>query len=144
MKTYLASLLRHACTALAGLGGFLAMNNLITPADAPAVDAAGVSLGGALTVVLTALAARAFITLMGKLNLGTSADNGTGSGMSPVWIGLIALAGFIGLALPACSPAQQAAFSSIPIKSCVITDYGTVCYSSKDGIEATVDATSGK
>ena len=56
-------------------------------------------------------------------------------------------AGIMGC-LPSCSTdsaaATWAALRSVPIKTCVITDYGSACYSSKGGIEIDVDSESGK
>lgn len=54
----IATAIRHAFTALAGLGAFLAAHGWLDPADAPAVDAAGVALGDAVGVVAAALVAR--------------------------------------------------------------------------------------
>jgi hypothetical protein len=50
----------------------------------------------------------------------------------------------VGGALPSCSPAQVEAWRAVPIKGCVTTDQGTVCYSSKGGLSAEVDARSSK
>lgn len=69
MNTYIASLLRHALTALAGLGGLLLSKGLIASADAPAVDAAGASIGSALVVIGTAVLGRLVLTLLGKVKL---------------------------------------------------------------------------
>lgn len=76
---------------------------------------------------------------------GAEDSAGMGSGMSPCWIAGLMAGGFlIGAALPSCTAPQLATFRSIPLKTCVITDYGTACYSSKAGISVTVDAQSGK
>ena len=59
-----------------------------------------------------------------------------------VWVGTAA---GIFLALPSCSPDASAAFKSIPIKACYLDKNGnSVCYSTKSGIEATVDQRSSK
>lgn len=69
------------------------------------------------------------------------------SGSAPAWA-LAILTGVtaagLGLSLPSCSSAQWSSFKSIPIKSCIVTDYGTACYSSKSGLSVEVDQTSGK
>ena len=75
------------------------------------------------------------------------ADAGSSRGVYPAIIGCIAAAGIMGC-LPSCTGPQLAqslqALRAIPIRSCVATDYGTACYSSKRGLDITVDATSGK
>jgi hypothetical protein len=148
MKTYLASLLRHAFTALAGLGAFLLSHNLIDQGDVAAVDAAGVSLGAALVVILTAIIGRMALTIFGKFFAGAAGENGGASGGAAsllLWAGTAA--GFMG-GLPSCSPADRAsawaAFRAVPIRACVAGEYGSACYSSKGGIELTVDTKSGK
>jgi hypothetical protein len=101
MKDYLASLFRHSFTALAGLGGFLAAHSWIDAGDASSVNAAGVSLGAALSVILTAIAGRLLISLLGKIFAG-NIGNGAGSGGGPLlWVGFMAAG--LGLALPSCT-----------------------------------------
>ena len=68
MKTYIASLLRHALTSLDGLGGFLLAHNLVDQVDVAGVNAAGVSIGAALGTVLAAV-----IEYQGKVLLAQNA-----------------------------------------------------------------------
>lgn len=101
MKTYLASILRHAFTALAGLGGFLFANGLIEAGDVSQVNAAGGSMGAALAVISTAIAGRFLITLLGKVfSGGTGESVGTSTGTLPIVC--ITAAGILGC-LPSCS-----------------------------------------
>lgn len=136
MKTYLASLLRHALTALAGLGAFLLSNNLIEPADAPAVDAAGVSISAALVVIGTAVLGRLAITLFGKFFTAAAGESGGPSGGMSLLVMCGTAAGLC-MVLPSCS-------AGIPIKGCLTSDYGTACYSSKSGLEIAVNQRSSK
>lgn len=106
MKTTIASLLRHAFTALAGLGAFLASKGWIDATDTASVNGAGVSLGAALVVILTAIIGRLALTWMGKILPGTGVvKNGTGSGGGLPAIGLLCMAvGLLGVAtLPSCT-----------------------------------------
>lgn len=66
MKSYIESLIRHALTALAGLGGFLASHQFIDAGDAAAVDAAGASVASGLVVILSAVIGRILLTLVAK------------------------------------------------------------------------------
>ncbi len=104
MKTTIASLLRHAFTALASLGVFLASKGWIDAPDTAAVNGAGVSLGAALVVILTAVIGRLAITWMGKILPGTGGvKNGTGSGGGLPALGMLCMAaGFMG-SLPSCT-----------------------------------------
>jgi len=106
MKTYIASLLRHCFTALAGLGGLLLSKNLIDAGDVTQVNAAGVSLGAALVVILTAVLGRLAITGIGKIfpAVGNGVNGRTGSGGGLPAIGLLAMTvGLIGMGLPSCA-----------------------------------------
>ena len=80
MQDYLASLLRHAFTSLAGLGGLLLAHNLIPPADVTQVDAAGVSISTALVVIGTAVIGRMLLTLGGKIFTGGAGETSGTSG----------------------------------------------------------------
>lgn len=54
-------------------------------------------------------------------------------------------AGLLGLAaLPSCSASQMEALRAVPFRGAVVTDYGTVGYSSKTGVSLLVDRSSGK
>ncbi|MFU8894020.1 MAG: hypothetical protein ACNA8L_10365 [Luteolibacter sp.] len=69
LKNELASLLRHALTALAGIGSLLAARGCIAAEDEAAVNAAGLSVTEAVIVVAVAIVARILISLSGKLRL---------------------------------------------------------------------------
>jgi hypothetical protein len=59
-----------------------------------------------------------------------------------VWVGTTV---GLCLGLPSCSADSMAAIRAVPIKACYIDKAGnSVCYSSKSGIEATVDQRSSK
>ena len=145
-RNALASLTRHFITTLAGLGGFLFAHGLIPAEAVGQADAAGAALVEPLTVIaglLAATGARLAIFCLGKIFPALAEKLGSQSGMAGLWVmGLTAAA--IGGSLPSCSPEQLASARAVPIRSCVETDYGTVCYSSKSGIAVTVDTTSGK
>ena len=130
MKDYIASLLRHAFTALAGLGGFLLSKGLIDAADAPAVDGAGGTLGAALAVILTAILGRLVLSLTAKVFRSGAGESGNrgGSGDLPLVLILGTGAAFMGLCLPSCSP-------GLPIKATVQVEEGALSYSSKGGLE---------
>ena len=144
MKDTLASLIRHATTALLALGGLLASRDFIDPSDVAAVDAAGVSLQAALVVIVVAIAGRLAITLTGKIFPAAAAKLTGPVAGGPLavmgWIVVGTLAGGLGC-LPACSPAQLAAARAIPVRACVITPQGKVCYSDVEGLSAEIDAT---
>ena len=82
----------------------------------------------------------------GKISLsgaGETKDSMAGGRSGGTWLLAMGLGFGTAVAgmLPSCSPAQLAA---VPLRTCVMTDYGTVCYSSKSGVAVSVDATSGK
>lgn len=146
------SQLRHLLTYLAGLGTAFAAWHIISPDSAAAVDQAANGLAVALTALAGAIAvgasrqamtwlATVFTTGAGEVGVGNK------SGGLPAW-GLAILTGVtaagLGFSLPSCSAANWAAFKAIPLKTCVVTDYGQACYSSKSGISVEVDAQSGK
>jgi hypothetical protein len=89
LKNELASLLRHALTALAGIGSLLAARGCIAEEDIEAVNAAGLSVTEALIVVAVAIVARIFISLAGKLKLpGTAALMMMSAAALPLLMGL--------------------------------------------------------
>ena len=144
MKTYIASLLRHAFTTLAGLGGFLLSINCINPGDVSQINAAGASISTAFAGILTALFARLLLTLTGKMFSASAGDSsGTSGGALLMLFVLGTLAGIMGC-LPACSTAQLAAAKSIPVHTTLYTDYGTASYDSRIGLAFEVDAKSEK
>ena len=93
----IATALRHAFTALAGLGAFLAAHGWLDPADAPAVDAAGVALGDGLGVVAAALVAR-FVWWVGSQIV-----SGGGGSSVPLFIVLTGCGAAAVGTLPSCS-----------------------------------------
>ena len=143
MKIMIASLLRHAFTALAGLGGLLFSRGLIEAGDVAQVDASGVSLGAALSVIITAIAGRLLLTLLGKAITGGTGEAGhAGKRMASLalFCSVLALSG----CLTSCASLPWVALQSIPLHAGISTDYGRACYSSKSGLTVEVDATSGK
>lgn len=85
----------------------------------------------------------------GKISLsgaGETKDNMAGGRSGGTWLLVMGLGigtAAVGL-LPSCSPDQLAAARAVPVRGCVLTKYGTACYSSKSGIDLTVDADSRK
>jgi hypothetical protein len=141
MKETLTSLLRHALTALAGLGTFMYAQGYIGAADVAAVNGNGLALSDALLPILVAVLTRLFIKFSGKLRDAHVNEGKNNNG----FLGLLLLGavGFIGMTLPSCSPAQVEAAKAVPIRGCYTSEDGyRVCYSSKDGVE--VDVHSGK
>jgi PPE-repeat protein len=138
MKTYIASLLRHALTGLTGLGTFLAAKGLIATDEVAAANAAGVSLADALPVVISIVLARLAITLLGKIfpGEGTGVNGTEGSGGSLPAIGLLIMAAGFGSSLPSCTPTQIEAFRNILIEFRVDgPQQSSWAYSSKHGVE---------
>jgi len=62
--------------------------------------------------------------------------SGPAGGLNLLWIAAMGMtAAAMGMGLPSCSSAQLAAARAVPIRACVITPQGKVCYSSKTGID---------
>jgi hypothetical protein len=146
----LASQIRHFLAFLAGLGTLFLSWHIIAPDQVEAVNKAGGELISPLVIILGAVGAcvfRAALTWIYQLfrtGAGETETKTGGSGGSlPLWVLMGTLAGCMGF-LPACSSAQWAAARAIPIRTCVITDQGTVCYSSKSGLSAEIDLQSAK
>ena len=141
------SILRHWLTlALTALTVFLGAHLFATD-EAKAFDEAAKQLVAPLVIIGTLLITavwRVALTWAGSLFRRGSGENDTnGSGGSlGLWV-IGAMAACL-CGLPSCSPDQIAAARAIPIKTCVVTDKGTICYSSKSGLSAEIDATSGK
>lgn len=95
--------------------------------------------------VLTALNILLRFATSGRISLfGAGEDSSnTGTGIAPCWLVGVAAAGLC-MALPSCSPETRAVLKMIPIRSAIVTDYGTVGYSSKSGVSIYVDRRSGK
>lgn len=140
MKTILLSSLRHALTALAGLGGYLAAKGAVAPEEAAGLDAAGANLAEALAVIAAALLARLAIYLLAKIKFPVAAG---AFGLAPLF-GMVGTAAAVGTLLPSCSDSQMATIRALPIQGYFLTDHGRVGYSAKGGLVVEVDAQSGK
>ena len=143
----ISSILRHWLTlALTAATVFLGAH-LLAPDETKAFDEAAKQLVAPLVIIGTLLAtaiwriALAWIGNLFRRGSGEPTNNASGGNALLVLIActVAALGG-----LPSCSAEQFAAARAIPIKTCVITDKGTICYSSKSGLSAEIDATSGK
>ena len=138
MKTTIASMIRHALTALAGLGGYLSAHSLIDPADAAGVNAAGVSLADAAATIGAAVLVRVVMYCFSRF-LGKGAGDGALLGLA-----VMCMSGFC-FGLTACTSGQIESVKTIPIKATYYKQgLGTISYSSKSGLDMTVDRSSGK
>lgn len=143
----LLSHLRHYLTFLAGIGGMLLTQSLITPEEVSQANAAGAQLIEPLMVILGLVAAGvARLALSGASKFFESVGSKVSGILAPVvTIGGLAMgAGFIGFSLPSCTALDLATLRQVPTKFCLTSDRGAVCYSSKSGLSAEVDATSSK
>lgn len=125
MKALLISLLRHALTALAGVGTLLVSNGLIEPEDAAAVNASGASMADALVVVTSALVARLLMQYGGRFF--TVLRQGKVSSLA-LWC--MGLAGFLVLGLSSCAYLEDAA---VPVRACYESRHGRVCVDLNSG-----------
>jgi hypothetical protein len=129
MKTTIASLLRHAVTAITGLGAWMFAMGWISEGDLAEVNTALVTIASGLVVVITAIVSRLALALGAKF-FGRSSENdegGKGSGLSALLLILgttVALGG-----LPSC-----AALKGVPIAIGITSDQADVTYSSKGGL----------
>jgi len=123
MKETLTSLLRHALTALAGVGTFMAGRGLIAPEDAQAVDASGATIADALIVVLVAVLMRLIIKFSGNLFRNDKDGNNNGGSAMLLLLGMTAL---LGLASSSCSPSQLEAAKSVPVRASYVDKQGNV------------------
>ena len=140
----IASILRHWFTLAATLiTGWLVATLTLSPDQQADLAKAVSDLMGPLVIIVTLIITavwRIALTYFAKM---FSGKNTVGSGWSPlVIIGVVTAAGLLGL--PSCSPAQRDALQAIPIRTTLVTDYGTLGYSSKSGISVYVDRTSSK
>lgn len=143
----LRSHLRHYLTFLAGIGGMLLSQNVITPEEVSQANAAGAQLIEPVMVILGLVAAGvARLALSAASKFFESIRSKRFWELPPVaMIGGLAMgAGFIGFSLPSCTAPDLAALRQVPTKFCLTSDRGAVCYSSKSGLSAEVDATSSK
>jgi hypothetical protein len=123
MKETLTSLLRHALTALAGVGTFMAGRGLIAPEDAQAVDASGATVADALVVVVVAVLMRLIIKFSG--NLFRHDKDGQNNGGSTMLL-LLGMTVLLGLASSSCSPSQLEAAQSVPVRASYQDNDGNV------------------
>lgn len=150
MNEKLNSYLRHAFTAWIATAVLFLTAKLTL--DAEAVDAVRKALnqiGDGLLLLIITLApvigrmAWSWISNIFRKGSGENDAAGKSGGALPLLVLVCAAAALMG-GLPSCSPAQLAAASRFPIRACVVTDQGTVCYSAKGGLSAEIDARSGK
>lgn len=143
----IASQVRHYLTFLAGLGGLFFSWLIIAPDQVDAVNKAGADLINPLVIIIGAVAAGVTRLLIGWVSsLFSRGAGGVGkrvNGLSWWTAGIISTAAILG-GSPSCTPQQMEAARGIPVKGCVQTDQGTVCYSSKGGLSYEVDVRSSK
>jgi hypothetical protein len=152
MKNSLSSIVRHAVTYAVGIFVAFFVSFLTAPSEIEAAQTAGAAMvepltvfGGLAAALLTRLALP-WVTKIFRRSAGEERDddNGSSGGMTPLMVGLLGMAAVLGTALPSCSADQVAAVRAFPLRTCAETDYGTVCYSTADGVTVAVDARSGK
>lgn len=143
------SILRHWFTLLATAATMWLIAALSLSADASAAltDAFG-KLVEPLVIIgvllVTAIWRVALTWLYGLFRNGAGEKDGGGLGGPSLLVVAIATTAALMGGLPSCSPAQLAAARAVPLRGCVVTDHGTICYSSRDGVSAEIDATSSK
>lgn len=132
-----ASLARHLVTFLAGLGGMLASLRWIGAEHVAELNQAGADLAAPLTIIVGALAAAAARAALagGAYLFRDKGQTGNKHRRFPAWLPPVALAGFFGFTLPACSPG-----SDVPQVRGSYTDKdgNTVTYSPDSGLGVTV------
>jgi len=131
----IASAIRHALAALAVLGTYLASHNLISAGDVATVNGAGLTLGNALTAVITAVIARGLIWLAAILFGKSSAP-----GVTPCLL----LACVLFLSLASCTAPQLAEYQAIT-RAVPVTIGGTynglsASYNTQTGVTVYYDA----
>jgi hypothetical protein len=152
MKSQFASLIRHLLTCLAGIGGFLLEAGLIDSTQVAQANEAGAALVDPMAILCGLAAAglaRVAIGCLGKIFPALAAKiSGASGGALPLWLLVMTAGALVMGCLPSCTPngtgLDWTALKSIPIKSCIVTEQGKICYSSKSGLEVEVDARSGK
>lgn len=148
----LDSFLRHVFTGWITLALAWLVTTLALDEKAAATVNDGLQqIGAGLVLVLGTLApivgriAWSWISTLFRRGSGEVPDEKRDGTSSGGMLGLIALgtvAALVGGSLPSCSPAFEA--PDIPIRACVVTDQGTICYSAKGGLSAEIDARSSK
>ncbi len=138
----IASHLRHQLSFLAAIGVMLAGWHLIAPEQVEAVNKAGSQLIEPLLVILGAigvfLARQTMAWLSGFLVRKDRSGKGpSGTAALLMLLGTAAVFSMAG-SLSSCSADQMAAAKAIPIKACASGKNGSVCYSSKSGLEVDV------
>lgn len=132
MKETLTSLLRHALTALAGAGTFMAGRGLIAPEDATAVDASGATISEALIVIVVAVLMRLLMSFTGKF---FAAQNGKGNGSGAMLL-LLGATMFLGFASSSCSLADREA---VPVRASYTDKAGNVyAYDPQSGVSVRI------
>lgn len=146
----LSSLIRHWLTFFLTIGTLFAAWQIVPAEQVDALNQAGAQVREGLVVVLSALIVFAWRWIIAKavpyLRWGAgevTKDGGPSGGNVPAVLLLCMGAGLMGT-MASCTAAQLSAARQIPMRACVVTDQGTVCYSTKDGISAEVDAHSRK
>ena len=144
-----ASVIRHLLTYLAGLGGLLLSWHLIAADQVEEVNKAASELMAPAAVILGAVAVTvgriliAWVQTLFRRGAGETGNGiGSGAGMLLVWVGTTV---GLCLGLPSCSADSREALKNVPIRACYLGPNGErICYSSKSGIELSVDRNSGK
>ncbi len=148
MTANLASYLRHAFTGwIAAAALYLTAKLMLDAAATQAVEQALKQIGDGLLLLIITLCpviGRMVWSWAGSLFRRGSGENDTSGSGGNLGLWVIGAMAACLCGLPSCSPDQIAAARAIPIKTCVVTDKGTICYSSKSGLSAEIDATSGK
>lgn len=125
MKERLASLIRHAITALPALGGYLASKGWLTGAEGSQLDAALTDALAVIGAILAAVVTRLVMQLVGKHApalkdfLKDDDDSSKGGPSSGVGGGLAMALFFVGIGmhvtvLPSCSAVSGALGGTIP------------------------------
>lgn len=140
MSETLRTLCRHLATYVVGLLVAFFTVHLTAPAELKsATEAANalleplVILIGAAGVILTRLA----MPVIDKIFRRGGGDDGSGSGGIPLLVAWCVVGALVVVTLPACSSMTDAA-RALPIKATLLLPDGTLSYSSKDGIKATL------
>lgn len=133
MKETLTSLLRHAFTALLGLGTFMYSQGYIGSDDVADVNASGAAMANALSAIIVVLLSRLFLKFSGKLIDAHVNEEKNDNGF--LGLLLLGMVGLFGFALPSCSPAQVEAVRAIPVRASFVDKQGRVwAYDPRTGV----------